>query len=151
MMNNGHSTPRKPVARWRWSGEVTLTFPYNKALVDRLKAEIPGYARAYDPTTKAWTVAPAYAAVAISLLRATFPDAVIENSGRRPEPQPIRPSDRSYAALHLLPSAPDELVDAAFRVLARQSHPDVAGGDGERMRELNDAFAELKAKARVSA
>src|SRR5215204_2504960 len=109
--NHGHGTPRKPMARFRYDGAAVLTFPYSKALVDRLKAEIPGHARTYDDVVKAWTVAPSYATVAVGLLRATYPDAVIEEPGHRPEPQPIRPSDQSYATLHLLPSAPDELVD----------------------------------------
>jgi hypothetical protein len=150
-VNWTHDTRRSPTARFRYDGHVVLTFPYSKRLVDQLKAQIPGHARTYDPATKEWTVAPAYAAIALSLLRTTFPDAVTEEPGHRTEPQPIRSSDQAYATLHLLPSAPDELIDAAFRVLARQCHPDVAGGDGSRMRELNDAYADLKAKARASA
>jgi DnaJ-class molecular chaperone len=87
-------------------------------------------------------VSPAYAAVAVSLLRAMFPDAVIEHAGHRPGPQPTRPSDQEYAILHLLPSAPPELVAAAFRCLAKLHHPDV-GGDAAAMRRLTDAHAAL--------
>jgi hypothetical protein len=132
----------RPGARFRYDGEVTLTFPYDKRLVDQLKAQIPSYARSYDDAAKSWTIAPTYAAVAVSLLRASFPDATIEESGHRPEPQPIRPSDQSYATLHLLPSAPAALVDAAFRCLAKLHHPDV-GGDAATMRRLTEAHDAL--------
>ncbi len=49
----------------RRDGATVLTFPFDRWLVDALKAEIPGYARTYDPDTRAWTVTPAYAGVAI--------------------------------------------------------------------------------------
>jgi curved DNA-binding protein CbpA len=45
--------------------------------------------------------------------------------------------------LHLLPSAPPELIDAASGTLARLHHPDV-GGDPETMRTLNDARDALR-------
>ena len=40
--------------------------------------------------------------------------------------------------LHLLPSAPPELIAGAYRILARLHHPDV-GGDAETMNRLNAA------------
>ena len=39
----------------------------------------------------------------------------------------------AFATLHLLPSAPPELVQAAHRTLVKIHHPDVAGGDGQTM------------------
>jgi hypothetical protein len=45
--------------------------------------------------------------------------------------------------LHLLPSAPLPVIEAAYKALSRQSHPDV-GGDGNRQRELNAALACLR-------
>ena len=52
--------------------------------------------------------------------------------------QPQDPLARVYATLHLLPSAPIELVKAAPRVLAKKAHPD-AGGNVETMERINTA------------
>ena len=41
--------------------------------------------------------------------------------------------EAAFATLHLLPSAPPELVQAAHRTLVKIHHPDVAGGDGQTM------------------
>ncbi len=54
----------------------------------------------------------------------------------------MAPSD-AYAALHLLPSAPRELVQAAYRTLAKLNHPDI-GGDEEQMKLINSAYAQLE-------
>lgn len=63
--------------------------------------------------------------------------------GHRDEaPRPAGvPADiaEAFAELHLTPSAPPELVAAARRVLTKMHHPDVAGGDLERMKRLNVA------------
>lgn len=45
----------------------------------------------------------------------------------------------AFSELYLLPTAPDVVVKAAFRALAKIHHPDV-GGSNETMRRLNDAY-----------
>ena len=122
---------------------VELRFPYDARLVASLKAEIPGYARSFEPANKTWTVRSAFAARAVGLLLQCFPDARIERPGTRPGPASILTPARPFAVLHLLPTAPPELIDAAYRTLARLHHPDV-GGDPEAMRALNDARDALK-------
>ena len=52
-------------------------------------------------------------------------------------PDPVR---AAFATLHLLPSAPVPVIRAAYRALVRSAHPDVQGGDGQRMRKLNLAY-----------
>jgi hypothetical protein len=52
-------------------------------------------------------------------------------------------ADGPYAVLHLLPDAPHEVVKAAYRALAMKYHPDKPDGDDAKMRELNDAVAEI--------
>ncbi len=44
-----------------------------------------------------------------------------------------------FTTLHLLPSAPPELVKAAYKTLAKIYHPDVQG-DSAKMIEINRAF-----------
>jgi len=49
----------------------------------------------------------------------------------------------AYGVLHLLPSAPPELVTVAYRTLAQLHHPD-RGGDAATMVQLNQAVAILR-------
>jgi DnaJ-class molecular chaperone len=48
-----------------------------------------------------------------------------------------------WDALHLKPTAPPELVQAAYKCLARIHHPD-HGGDNESMRRLNAAYDRVR-------
>ena len=62
------------------------------------------------------------------------------SSGRYGEPQSTTTAvERAYAEMHLLPSAPPELVQAAHRVLLKQVHPD-RGGTHEQTVRLNLAW-----------
>ena len=49
------------------------------------------------------------------------------------------------------PDIVDELVGVGLRSLAKRYHPDVAGGDGEKMKSLNGAADWLNAQARLIA
>jgi len=53
-----------------------------------------------------------------------------------------------YEVLGLAPAAPPEEVRQAYLRLARRHHPDRAGGDAERMREVNEAWTVLGDPAR---
>lgn len=61
------------------------------------------------------------------------------HSGSR-TPDPVT---NAYAALHLLPSAPDDLVTAAHRIAIRLAHPD-AGGSHEAAVVVNAAIATIR-------
>ena len=58
-----------------------------------------------------------------------------------------------YEVLQVSPQASQEVIQAAYRALARAYHPDVnsAPGTAERMRRLNVAFATLNDPARRAA
>lgn len=128
-----------PRARYLANGDLELHFPYDYLLVDALKTEFPSYARRYNPDDKTWTVSQPYVAHAESLLRWRFPEARIE----RPDTDGRFRPEQPFAVLHLLPTAPPELIDGAYRILARLHHPD-RGGETERMRELNEARGALR-------
>ncbi len=131
-------------------GSATLTFPYHRGLVDCLKMTIPASSRTYDLDTKAWTVAPPYAGPALRLMRRVF--GYVAESGQTAHaapPDPIRQTDRDYAVLHLLPSAPPSLVEAAFRCLSKDLHPD-RGGPHEAMVRLNAAVTALRERQGVA-
>ncbi len=122
-----------------------LRFPFDRLLVEALKAQIPGHARTYDPVAKSWTVAPAYAGIAFRLMHLTFADVEIEDirePGRRSADRAPQ-ADDPYVVLHLGPTAPPELVTAAHRCLARLHHPDT-GGAHETMVAINQAYEALR-------
>jgi hypothetical protein len=65
----------------------------------------------------------------------------------------LTPSGDYYRLLQVDPSADQEVVEAAYRRLARKYHPDLNPGDqaGAVMRQLNEAYAVLKDPARRAA
>lgn len=138
-------------AYWVDRDEVELRFTYDADLVDALKQMIPAGARQYDPDERTWTVRAPYARYAVRLVRDYFPNLDEVDDWGAASPPPTPPSGRaaSFAILHLLPSAPPALVEAAYRCLARLHHPDVAP-EAEKatatatMARINAAVAELR-------
>jgi curved DNA-binding protein CbpA len=49
-----------------------------------------------------------------------------------------------YAVLQVDPQADADVIQAAYRTLARKYHPDVPGGSHERMLAINDAWTVLR-------
>jgi hypothetical protein len=123
-------------------GGVALSFPFQRPLVEALKRSIPAGYRSYDPGDHAWTIAAAYAAKAIWLLQQTFPHAEVIDAG----PATGDAGD-AWEILHLKDTAPPELVEVAYRCLARLHHPD-RGGDHEDMLILNAAYDSLRTALR---
>ena len=126
-------------------GFVTLAFPFVRELVDDIKDEIPAYRRSFDPASKTWRVHPGDAKRAIDLLRYYFGSDVVVNDLRRTAraPRTEQPAG-DFATLHLLPTAPRELVRAAYKTLSLLAHPDVTGSDGSLMRALNASYESLR-------
>jgi hypothetical protein len=126
-----------------------------KSLIDALKNFVSPVYRRYEPATRKWVVGePATESFRgwLSYARATF-GAQVQWIGeayadpesewtppKRERPKPIDP----YVTLHLLPSAPPELIRAAFKCLAQIHHPD-KGGETEVMQRINDAYGRLLA------
>jgi hypothetical protein len=124
--------------------------------IDTLKSSITPDMCSYNPATREWFVdedvagrmrrwldycrANLYAEVEW-LDGETYEDPEAEWKPRKPErPKPVDP----YQTLHLLPSAPPEVVKAAYRALAVLNHPD-KGGCEETMKRLNEAYKRLAA------
>jgi hypothetical protein len=127
-----------------------------KLLLDTLKSFVNPCYRYYDPGTRKWVVGePATESFRrwLSYARTTFNAQVQWIGGEAyadpeaewtppppPRPKPVDP----YTALHLLPSAPPEVVKAVYKVLAMKHHPD-HGGSEETMKRLNEAYGKLLA------
>ncbi len=142
------TVPRRAQCRLTAFGEAVLTFPYSALLVADLKAHIPFRFRTYDGVTKTWTVSDAYATLAVDLLLEHYPDAETPRRSRAQPRSRAGSGGNDFEILHLLPTAPREVVDASFRALAKLHHPD-KGGDPAVMRRLAEAHDALR--RRVSA
>jgi hypothetical protein len=123
--------------------EVECTIPFHAELIATWKHDIPFNRRSYDPDTKAWRFWGGYEDLAIALLLECFPDANIPRGTRTGGAAPTRTAGNDhFATLHLLPSAPIQVVKAAYRALAKLHHPDV-NGDTATMRRLTEAHDTL--------
>jgi curved DNA-binding protein CbpA len=63
----------------------------------------------------------------------------------------MAPDRDVYTVLHLLPDAPQEVIVAAYRALARRYHPDGQSPQLNRMKELNLAYERVRTPQRRAA
>lgn len=73
-----------------------------------------------------------------------------ENTKKKEKRKPrkkkkVEEEESPYDILNVNPTAPDEIVKAAHRVLARLNHSDL-GGDENKMKKINEAFEQIKAE-----
>jgi len=112
-------------------GDAELRFPYSPDFIADLKGHIPLHGRRWTPEGKFWWIGAAYVDLAARLAEGYFAvdhiDAPRADQQRAytapPPPRPLHPDP--FATLHLLPSAPPELIEAAARTLAKLHHPDL--------------------------
>jgi len=133
-----------PIIIWHPDGSAAdASFPYSAYIVAEIKRSVPSPLRSYDPGTKAWTISARYVSTVFHLLARVFGGVDIEGSRTGPADRGRQPSDDPWGTLHLLPSAPPELVSAAHKCLAKLTHPDV-GGDTGTMQALNAAVEQIR-------
>lgn len=121
-----------------------LSFSFDRVLVDRLKT-IPPASRTYDPGTKSWRIQFPYDGLAAGMLREHFPDAEVQTPPQRDRWGNVAQGcqcDDDHRRLHVCQSAPVIVVQAAYKALAKQLHPDT-GGDGQAMQALNASYERL--------
>lgn len=144
-------------------GEVSLETPYNRNFVEDLKAVVDWKMRKWDPDHKVWIVRSAIFNRVHELLDDHYPyedlyvspDAQKEiqkgykqsvdyfQDGYLPPGISAGGSTGPYATLFVADNAPDCVVTAAHKALARMHHPDV-GGDRDAMAAVNAAMDEIK-------
>jgi hypothetical protein len=129
---------RLPASAHPWVFGVE--FDFNAEMVDAIKLTIPSRQRTWKPEIKQWWFRADVIVAVCSLAD--------KHCGRYVHVEELyTPTDSApvtaYAALHLLPSAPPEVINAAYRALAKQVHPD-SGGDTAKMQEINAAYALLR-------
>ncbi len=110
-------------------GFTEFVFPYDAAMVEDMKG-VPVAFRSYDPQTRVWTISIPYVDRMLDLFLRRFPHATVHeytSQARTKAPPPThRPLHADpYEVLHLRPTAPPELIEAAARTLAKLFHPDL--------------------------
>lgn len=120
-----------------------------KCVIESLKTFVSAAHRTYCPDAKLWTVNESgyrelirwtnYCQQNIGAEIKWLPEADDESEDEPPRHR--QPKIEAFATLHLLPTACPELVKSAFRILARQHHPD-HGGSTEAMQKINKAYNE---------
>jgi len=82
-------------------------------------------------------------------------DALQETAGRvvrnainalEREEEEVLDQDNPYVILGLHPEAPTEVVEAAYRALAKKNHPDL-GGDEEKFKRISKAYQEIRIRS----
>ena len=120
---------------WVWA---VVTPHFDPDYIEELKEQVPSRCRKWDGDNKRWLFKQDAMETVLHLLRKYFGDYEDGDGGRAH----LVPA-AAYETLHLLPSAPAELVKVAYKTLARIHHPDV-GGDTATMQQLNKAYEQIK-------
>ena len=110
---------------------------FHRGWLESLKSAVPYDARDWDPTSRTWEVAADYVTFTLRLSRTVF--GHIAEVARFTDDAP----PDAYRVLHLRETAPPELVESAFRCLAKLEHPD-RGGTDDGMRALTAARDALR-------
>ncbi len=125
----------------RW---FSVRIVYDREMVEALKRLTP---RAYDPTLKTWSFPVELLGAVARLLAEHGYDFDTSGVGAEPKPSPPPPpppppNGGPYAVLGLDPRAPLSVVQAAWRALAKELHPD-AGGTKEQFQKLEAAYSQI--------
>ncbi len=120
-------------------GGAEVRFPYNRELVDLLKAHVPYDEREWDPDRKVWTVWAASLYLDAFLSGAIYyGHEVLDLRKKQETPPPPQEPSPSWADA-LFQAVGPERANAVYRALSRVLHPDTEHGDHELMVQLTDA------------
>ena len=113
--------------------------PYSEDLYKALTTNIPANQRTWDAQHKVWYIWKKNFDLLTHILSKHCDDTILVDF-----PAPEVAAD-DWSKLYLLPGAPMELVQSAYRVMAKLYHPDVnkATDASERMKAINAAYKHL--------
>jgi DnaJ-domain-containing protein 1 len=135
--------------------EIWVRASYNQEFVDWIKGEVMINCRHWNKENDAWVISYSYEDDLIvecfKLFSAVYKvgKRSVKKTGprawKRPKQSPLD-SRTAYDVFHLQPSAPPELINAAYRVMAKLYHPDVYNGPDatDQMKKINDAYEKIR-------
>ena len=116
----------RPASRRRWNHEHStweIHWPWVHSVAGWARGQ--GYTVDWSSLPDTWQMAAAGASVGAASM-----------SGGVSQPN-------AFEALYVEENAPDEVVTAAFRALAKKHHPD-RGGDEEEFKKISDAYEAIR-------
>lgn len=144
-------TPVTNVRVW-WDASVSayrLASPYNKDLVEGVKATIPISDRSFDPTTKVWTFVERQLDPLLKFFKLMNIQPVVitraqtEQASQSTPQGPRRGAAIAEVALEFMRVAGSDAMQKAYRAAALTHHPD-RGGSMDKMSALNAAWERLQ-------
>lgn len=131
------------IIRYQEDGSATMRTPYDVDFIDEFKRLISWRQRTWDPDAKVWHIRPSAVDDVIAFCKTYYDDVNIVMFSRQRSQSSGTRSDGALDVLYLRPGAPKELIDAAYKTLARLHHPD-KGGDTATMQAINAAYERIK-------
>jgi len=125
-------------------GWFDIQTPYNEDFVSQLKALIQPASRKWNPDVKLWSVSEAYLEDVVNLLKVHY-DEVVANIGQESTGSIAAPKVTNTFKLvfETVKDMPNSNIDKLYMTLANAVHPD-HGGTNDLMRQLNEAYQEVK-------
>lgn len=120
------------------AGGAVIRTPYLQDFVDELKETVPAAYRHWDRENKQWYIEPSYANEAAELFFSYFPDGDSFELART-----YRKAPTWAKTLFVQEDAPLEVIEAAYRTLAKTYHPD-RGGSEAKMKTINEAIEQAR-------
>lgn len=125
---------------WRWAVSLRSVDPGDfRAIIDELKEAVPSRDRKWDPGGRRWLLRSMVEVETVCSILSGWGVAYEHDAQSAPAPAPAD----AWAELYLRPGAPDFVIDAVFRAMAKRAHPD-AGGTHEEMIRINSAAERLR-------
>lgn len=123
-------------APWRWG----LWTDYDPELVAAIKNRIPMRFRKWDGQRKCWLFMNEAIREVLFITEqyCGTVEQVEDNATRDLSQEDVE----AYMLLHVLPSAPKEVIRAAYKAMALLAHPD-RGGSTAQMQAINSAYQRL--------
>jgi len=162
-----------PNARVLWDDSVQafrVSTPYNPQFVELLKQLIPAGSRAWDPSSKIWTIEEKFGlpvkdlcdkvwgtgstqfmdrgamAAAQAKQQAAYAQYAQYPYTAPPPRPPVRGDSIDIVLLSFIKLLPYEAARSAYRKAATELHPDKQGGKAELMTALNATWARIEAE-----
>lgn len=112
------------------------------AMNQDFKDRIPHGLRRWEPDEKVWKFDPSYSEILMEILERWFDKVDVLETNAPPAPAPVLAADTDPIA-KMIKLCPDTVLPKVYRTIAAALHPD-AGGDANKMSELNSLWAQIK-------
>lgn len=125
---------------------IILSSSLSDKLQTYLKKTIPEHGYVVNDDRTEWIVFEPFVSLALRAVPKYIKDYetfVVARDAAHSCLESVREAFPEWAALSILPDAPESVVRAAYTALAKEHHPDV-GGSTETMQKLNTAYAALE-------